>query len=82
MAKKKKPTMKEVTQVVGQVINQVEILRKRHLNMEVILSHYISYSKDDKGFKKYMDKKAKEFDENRAKDSVHNEKRQDISKSK
>ena len=29
-----------------------------------------------------MDKKAKELDENRAKDSVHNEKQQDISKSK
>ena len=64
------------------MINQVEVLRKRHLNMEVILSHYISYSKDDEGFKKYMDKKAKELDENRAKESVRDDKQQDISESK
>ena len=78
---RKKPTMKEVTEVIGQIINQTEILKKRATALETVLSEYIAYKKDDKKFKGYMDKRAEEIAKDRTGDSVRDDKQQKVSKS-
>ena len=56
MTKKKKPTLKEVTKVVGQ--NQFAI---RSTNQ--VLKEYIEYKGDLIGFQGHMDKKVREAQE-------------------
>ena len=63
-------------------------MTQKALNAELITSSYIEYKegKDDEGFRKHMEEKAREYSEkiaeNRAKDSVRDDKQQDVSSSK
>ena len=68
--KKKKPTMKEVTEVVGKVIHQLEVTKNRLLNLENVVGEYITFSKKDEEFKEHMDKKMEEYEKDRAKEDV------------
>ena len=87
---KKKPTMKEVTEVIGKIINQIEITKNRVLNLENVLGEYIAFSKKEDEFKKHMDKKMKEYEKEKAKkdakdgveSGVRDDKQQVVSASK
>ena len=87
---RKKPTMKEVVKVVGQIINQVEATKKRFLNLEHIVGEFITFSKKDDEFKEHLDKKMEKYEKERAKenvkdgvkDSVRDDKQQVVSASK
>ena len=68
--KKKKQTMKEVTEVVGKVIHQLEVTKNRLLNLENVVGEYIPFSKKDEEFKEHMDKKMEEYEKDRAKEDV------------
>ena len=59
----------------------MEIQRERQNRLEVILSEYIAYKKDDKKFKGYMDKRAAEIAKDGTGDSVRDNKQQKVSKS-
>ena len=70
--------------MIGQIINQLEIAKRRVLNLEEVVGEYIVYQKNDKKFEKHMQKKIKEYEKKRleekakngTKDSVHNDKQQ------
>ena len=71
------------------MISQLEIAKRRILNLEEVLGEYIAYQKNDKEFHKHMEKKIKEYEEKRlkekaengAKDSIHNNEQQVVSAS-
>mgnify|MGYP003151433844 CR=1 FL=1 len=87
---KKKPTVKELAKVINLIIQDMEIARKRILNLEEVLGEYIVYEKNDKKFQKHMKKKIKEYEEKQikenvkdgVKDSVRDDKQQVVSSSK
>ena len=87
---KKKPTIKEIAEVIGQIINQVETTKKRVLNLEHVVGEFITFSKKDEKFKKHMDKKMEEYEKQRAKEDakdgikggVRDDKQQVVSSSK
>ena len=60
----------------------MEIARLRILNLENLLVKYFEYKKDDKKFKKHLDKEAKRLAEDRANDSVPDDKQPEVSESK
>ena len=88
--KKKKPTIKEVVEVVGKIIQQVETTKNRVLNLENVVGEYIAFSNKDDEFKEYMDKKMEEYEKQRAKEDakdgvksgVRDDKQQVVSSSK
>ena len=50
--------------------------------MESLLVKYFEYKKDDKKFKKHLDKEAKRLTKDRANNDVLNDKQPEVSKSK
>ena len=60
----------------------MEIARVRIINMENLLVKYFEYKKDDKKFKKHLDKEAKRLTKDRANNDVLNDKQPEVSKSK
>ena len=60
----------------------MEIARLRILNLENLLVKYFEYKKDDKKFKKYLDKEAEKNAKDRVDSSVPNNKQQKVSESK
>ena len=63
-------------------MQNLDIARVRILNIETLISKYFEYRKDEEKFKKYLDKEARKLDKNRAVDSVHNDRQQEVSPSK
>ena len=51
-------------------MQRTEILRARMMEMEIVLSNYISFKKDEKKLGKFIEKKAKENAKARAKTDV------------
>ena len=60
----------------------MEIARVRILNLENLLVKYFEYKKDDKKFKKYLDKEAEKNAKDRASDSVRDDKQPEVLESK
>ena len=58
------------------------IARVRIINLENILVKYFEYKKDDKKFKKYLDKEAKKNAEDGVGNSVRDDKQQEVLESK
>ena len=69
----KKPTIKQVSTATNEALVRTEGLLQRMINLEVVLSSYFEFKKDDKGFKKFMDKKREGWDaEARARKDMDN----------
>ena len=60
----------------------MEIARLRIINMENLLVKYFEYKKDDKKFKKHLDKEVKRLAKDRANNSVPDDKQPEVSESK
>ena len=58
------------------------IARARIINLENLLVKYLEYKKDDKKFKKHLDKEAQKNVENGTVDSVRDDKQPEVSKPK
>ena len=54
----------------------------RIINLETLLSKYFEFKKDEKKFKKFLDKQAEELNKDGASDSVRDEKQQEVPESK
>ena len=67
--------------VMNQVVMMVEHLRKRITDLEFITSTYHEWKKDREEFTKYLLKKVEKLREDRADDSVSDDRRQKVSKS-
>ena len=60
----------------------MEVAKMRIINMETLISKYFEFKKDEKKFKTFLDKQAEELNKDRASDSVPDDKREKVSKSK
>lgn len=69
---RKKPTIKELTTVVNSLIQDTDSIKNRMSSVEVVLTEYIAWKKDEKKYKKYF----KKLIEDRASDSLRNNKQQ------
>ena len=61
----KKPGIKDVVKVVSSLIQEVQIAQERINELYGVIDMYIEFKKDDKKFKKHLDKKVeglKEYD--------------------
>ena len=70
--KKKKPTMKEMTKVVNNLIVNLENLAKRQYNIEFVQDNYLEWKKEKDEFKKYIQTKAEELIKSRDSKDVSN----------
>ena len=59
----------------------MEVVKVRIINMETLISKYFEFKKDEKKFKKFLDKQAEEIAKDRTGDSVRDDKQQKVSKS-
>jgi len=78
---RKKPTVKEMEKVVNLVINQVEHLKARMINLEIITDEYYSWKNEKEQFKEHLDKKleeAKKSAEDATRDSLRDNGQQKI----
>ena len=77
---KKKATMKEMMQVVGNLIQEKQILIQRLANLEFLVDCYFEF-KDEKGdVKKYVEQRIEEINKDRASYSKSNNGQQKVSK--
>ena len=60
----------------------MEVAKMRIVNLEALLSKYFEFKKDEDKFKKFLDKQAEKLNKDRASDSVPDDKREKVSKSK
>ena len=63
---RKKPTIREVAATANQAIQSTEIIRKRMIEMEIVLSSYIELNKDEKKLAKFIEKKVNKTSKARA----------------
>ena len=54
--KRKKPTIKELTTVVNSLITEMDEVKNRISSIEVVLTEYIAWKKDEKKYKKHFKK--------------------------
>jgi hypothetical protein len=66
----KKPTIRQVAAAANEALNRTEIIKNRMMEMEIVLSNYISMKKDEKKLGKYIEKRAKEDAKARADEGV------------
>ena len=78
----KKPTIRQVASQVESLSQIMEVAKMRIVNIETLLSKYFEFKKDEKKFKKFLDKQAEKLNKDRTSDSVPDDKREEISKSK
>ena len=76
--KRKKPTVKELTAVISNLIQDIESIKNRVAGVEVVLTEYISWKKDEPEYKKYFEK----LIEDRTRGSVRDYKQQKVSTGK
>ena len=60
----------------------MEVVKVRIINMETLISKYFEFKKDEKKFKKFLDKQAEELNKDRVSGSVPDDKRQEVPESK
>ena len=66
----KKPTIRQVAAAANVALNSTEIIKNRMVEMEIVLSNYISLNKDENKLSKYIEKRAKEDAKARADEGV------------
>jgi len=67
MGVKKKPTIKEITNVIIEMGQQLNQISDALTNIERAFSFYVEMNNDAKKFSKFLDNKVKEWKENDAK---------------
>ncbi len=82
MTKRKKPTVKEVANVLSQVIEMVEHLRREVSRLGYITETYHEYKKEKEDFIKYLQDKVARDDKDRNSDSVLDVKSEKVSEPK
>jgi hypothetical protein len=82
MTKRKKPTVKEVANVLSQVIEMVEYLRNEVSRLGYITETYHEYKKEKEDFIKYLQEKIARDDKDRADNSVLDVKSEEVSEPK
>ena len=60
----------------------MEVAKARIINIETLLSKYFEFKKDEKKFKKFLDKQVEELNKDRVSGSVPDDKRQEVPESK
>ena len=60
----KKPTMKQVKNVINNMLIHMSNMQGQINKLESITASYITYNKDDKKFNKWLEKKLKEVKQN------------------
>ena len=60
----------------------MEVVKVRIINMETLISKYFEFKKDEKKFKKFLDKQAEELNKDRVSGSVPDDKREEVPESK
>ena len=77
---KKKPTMKEMVKVVGNLISEKQMLLQRLANLEFLVDCYFEF-KDEKGdVQKYVKDRIDKINKDRASDSKSDNGQQKVSK--
>ena len=82
MTKRKKPTVKEVANVLSQVIEMVEHLRNEISRLGFVTETYHEYKKDKEDFIKYLQEKVTRDDKDGNSDNVLDVKSEEVSKPK
>ena len=60
----KKPGIKDVVRVVSSLIQDVQFVQERINELYGVIDMYIEFKKDDKEFKKHLDKQVERLEEN------------------
>ena len=76
--KRKKLTVKELTTVANNIIQEIEKIQQRVSSVEVVLTEYIAWKKDEKKYQKYF----KKLIEDRTSDSLLSNEQQEVSSGK
>ena len=58
--KKKKPTKNDIETVINNIIMELQTLRAGIGGLDVAITEYIKYKKDEKGFQEHVDAKLKQ----------------------
>ena len=69
---RKKPTMKEMAGMMGEVMQRTELLKRRLIQTELILSSYIELNKDEKKLQKFIEKKSEGLSKTRTEKDLDN----------
>ncbi len=67
--KKEKPTMKDVTIVIGNILNKLDFVEHKAKTVEALFAQYIDFQKNGKKFNSYIEEKLEEINDTSAKDS-------------
>ena len=77
---KRKATMKEMMEVVGNLVREKQMLFQRLANLEFLIDCYFEL-KDEKGdVKKYVEQRIEKLNKDRASDSESDDRQQKVSK--
>ena len=60
----------------------MEVAKMRIVNIETLITKYFEFKKDEKKFKKFLDKQAEQLNKDRVSDSVPDNKQKEVSESK
>ena len=82
MTKRKKPTVKEVSNVLNQVIQMVEYLRREVSKLSYITEKYHEYKEEKEDFIKYLQEQAPGDDKDGDSNGVLDVKSEEISEPK
>lgn len=67
--KKEKPTMKDVTIVIGNILNKLDFVEHKAKTVEALFAQYIDFQKNGKKFNSYIEEKLEEINDTNTKDS-------------
>ena len=58
-----KPTMRDVTNVIGNLLAKVELMDQKLKTVDALFRQYVDYNKDGQKFNEFINKKLEEFNE-------------------
>ena len=61
--KKKKPTKNDIETVINNIIIELQALRTGINGLDVAITEYIRYKKDEEGFQEYVNAKIKQHED-------------------
>ena len=69
---RKKPTIREVAATVSEAMQRTEILKRRMINLEIVLNSYLEFKGEGKELEKFFEKKSKELSKTRTEKDLDN----------
>ena len=57
--------MKDVVTIIGKIINKVDFIEAKLSTVDSLFAQYVTFNKDEKEFKKHLDKAMEELNANR-----------------